>query len=80
MEPSTATSEEATTRFVRPAVDVDDTIPVALYSRPYERLELETIAGRGPPGPARPLPRAAVAAVLLGAFSCGFALVVGLLG
>lgn len=32
--------EEVTTKFTREAVDADDTVPVDLYSRPYERLEL----------------------------------------
>ncbi len=30
-----------TTKFVRPDVDVDDTVPVELYSQPYERVEIE---------------------------------------
>ena len=30
-----------TTKFCRPPVDVDDTVPVALYTRPYERLDIQ---------------------------------------
>lgn len=30
-----------TTRFLREPVDADDTVPVELYSRPYERLEIQ---------------------------------------
>ena len=70
-------SEDATTRFVRPAVDVDDTIPVALYSRPYERLDIDASARRPPP---TPIPRSLFAAVLVAAFGTGFGLVVILLG
>lgn len=33
--------EEITTKFTRERVDVDDTVPVALYSRPYERIEIQ---------------------------------------
>jgi hypothetical protein len=31
-----------TTRFARVYVDVDDTVPVELYSQPYERVEIES--------------------------------------
>jgi hypothetical protein len=33
--------EEITTKFTREPVDADDTVPVDLYSRPYERLEIQ---------------------------------------
>ena len=69
--------EEATTRFVRPAVDIDDTIPVALYSRPYDRIDIQPSAKRRP-DPA--LPRGLFTALLLAAFTSGFALVVLLAG
>ena len=41
-------TEAVTDRFVRPAVDVDDTIPVALYTRPYDRLEIARPDSVGP--------------------------------
>lgn len=80
MQHSGTMPEEATTRFVRPAVDCDDTIPVALYSRPYERVEIAALreGRRAAPPPA--LPRGVFVAVLLAAFTSGFALVVLLLG
>jgi len=70
-------TEAVTDRFVRPAVDVDDTIPVALYTRPYDRLDIDASARRPPP---TPIPRGLFAAVLIAAFGSGFALVVLLLG
>jgi hypothetical protein len=36
--------EVPTTEFVRPDADVDDTVPVELYSQPYERVEIEAKA------------------------------------
>lgn len=30
-----------TSKFIREPIDVDDTVPVELYSRPYERVELQ---------------------------------------
>jgi len=36
-----AREDVITTPFSREPVDVDDTVPVALYSRPYERIELQ---------------------------------------
>jgi len=30
-----------TTPFARQPVDVDDTVPVALYTRPYERIDIQ---------------------------------------
>ena len=33
--------EEITTEFIREPVDADDTVPVELYSQPYDRLELQ---------------------------------------
>lgn len=80
-------TEAVTDRFVRPAVDIDDTIPVALYTRPYDRLEIARDASpsreidataRRPPSP--PIPRGLLAAVLVAAFGTGFGLVVLLLG
>lgn len=65
----------ATTRFVRPAVDNDDTIPVALYSTPYERLDLEA---RPPPPRPSPAPRLFVLALFVAAFASGFGLVVAI--
>jgi hypothetical protein len=75
-------TEAVTDRFVRP-VDVDDTIPVDLYTRPYDRLdidaarEIDATARRPPP---TPIPRGLLAAVSLAAFGMGFGLVVLLLG
>ena len=72
------TSEDATTRWVRLDVDTDDTIPVELYSRPYDRIDLEP--------PAAPARRAAappvtfVALACIAAFFGGFGLIVVLLG
>lgn len=31
-----------TTKFTRTELDIDDTIPVDLYSRPYERVEIDS--------------------------------------
>ncbi len=70
-------TEDATTRFVKPAVDIDDTIPVALYTNPYARMEIDASARRPPP---TPIPRGLFAAVLVAAFGSGFALVVLLAG
>jgi hypothetical protein len=39
---SRAHEDVPTTKFARAEVDVDDTVPVELYSRPYERLEIES--------------------------------------
>jgi hypothetical protein len=36
-----APEDVITTPFRRALVDVDDTVPVALYTRPYERLEIQ---------------------------------------
>lgn len=33
--------EEITTKFTREPVDADDTVPVELYSRPYERIDIQ---------------------------------------
>ena len=76
MHHAAATSDEATTRWVRLDVDTDDTIPVELYSRPYERIDLERPAA---PAPA-PVPRGLVAALCVAAFACGFGLLVVLVG
>ena len=73
------TTDEATTRWMRLEVDTDNTIPVELYSRPYERIEVED-----PPAPApAPAPAAApgpgrivVALFCIAAFFGGFSLVV----
>ena len=34
-----------TTPFRREPVDIDDTVPVALYTQPYERIELQSESG-----------------------------------
>jgi hypothetical protein len=78
-------TEAVTDRFVRPAVDVDDTIPVALYTRPYDRLEIDVARGREIDARARrppptPISRGLIAAVSLVAFVSGFSLIVLLLG
>ena len=31
-----------TTKFCRAEIDIDDTVPVELYSRPYERVEIDS--------------------------------------
>ncbi len=36
-----APEDVITTPFRRELVDADDTVPVALYTRPYERLEIQ---------------------------------------
>lgn len=40
--PSRPNEDVPTTKFARAEVDVDDTVPVELYSRPYERVEVES--------------------------------------
>jgi hypothetical protein len=62
------TSDDATTPWVRFDADTDNTIPVALYSRPYERIDVKPLA------PARP-PRTLVAALCVAAFFGGFGLI-----
>jgi hypothetical protein len=63
------TSDEVTTQWVRLEVDTDNTIPVELYSRPYERVEVKPLA---PPTP----PRVLVAVLCVAAFFCGFGVIV----
>ncbi|CAN5910462.1 hypothetical protein BH11MYX3_BH11MYX3_47180 [soil metagenome] len=80
--------EEVTTRFTR---DADDTVPVELYSQPYERLEIRpamsitastNLVARPPTR--RPIPRpphrglrfALTLVFLCGTFALGFALAV----
>lgn len=46
-----AREDVITTQFTREGVDVDDTVPVELFSQPYERVEIEAA-----PAP-RPQPR-----------------------
>jgi hypothetical protein len=68
-----STSDDPTTRWVRLEPDVDDTIPVDLYSRPYERVEIQA---RRPRPQAPKVPAAVFAIWLTAAFLVGFALVV----
>jgi hypothetical protein len=63
------TTDEVTTRWVRLDVDTDNTIPVELYSRPYERVDVKPIA------PAPPH-HALVALLCIAAFFGGFGLIV----
>jgi hypothetical protein len=44
--------EQITTRFTREPVDADDTVPVALYSSPYERIEISTASPEADDAPA----------------------------
>ncbi len=67
------TADEATTRWARLEVDTDNTIPVELYSRPYDRIDIEDPPVSLPaPSPRRML----VAALCVAAFFGGFGLVV----
>ena len=71
------TSDEATKRWPHFEVDTDATIPVELYSRPYERIDVDEHPAAGIPRavPSAP-PRTLVAALCVTAFFGGFGLVV----
>ena len=62
------TSEEVTTQWVRLDVDTDNTIPVELYSHPYERVDVKPLV----PVPPR---HGLVVLLCIAAFFCGFGLI-----
>lgn len=68
-----AAADDATTRYIRVEVDTDHTIPVELYTRPYDQIEIDET-----PAPT-PVPasssRGLVGALCIIAFVTGFGLV-----